>query len=183
MIQQPLSTTLFPPPGGNVFDQENGYGDPLFVSCWLVSGLDAVPHRGRRCGLTLAHDAAGVGTSHIEVAHFQVVRCCFGRRNVDAKEHCTLVLLHEVSNFGGIALRGRCASADREQFEIAVVLEADDGIGETSGEMAALANCEPKLFVVVLGLGEVTNSNADVIDAPPCPRSVWVGVWTLFALG
>ncbi|MGA2482923.1 MAG: hypothetical protein ABSF92_07395 [Candidatus Acidiferrales bacterium] len=36
--------------------------------------------------------------------------------------------------------------------------------------MATLANFEPKLFVVVLGSGEVTHSNTDVINAPALPE-------------
>jgi len=82
----------------------------------------------------------------------------------------SLVLLQEISEHGGHALLDRRASADREQFEVAVFFERDDGIGNTSGEVATLANLEPKLFVVALGLGEVTDSHADVIDAPTLPE-------------
>jgi hypothetical protein len=59
---------------------------------------------------------------------------------------------------------------DCKQFEVAVFLERDDGIENTSGNVATLADFEPKLFVVVLGLGHVTDSHADVIDAPPLPE-------------
>jgi len=49
-------------------------------------------------------------------------------------------------------------------------LETYDGIGNTIGEVSTLADFETKLFVIVLGLGEVTYSNPDVIDAPPLPE-------------
>jgi hypothetical protein len=77
-----------------------------------------------------------VGASHIEVVSFQVVRRCFGRRDVDAKEHSSFVPLQEIGDLGGITFRDRRASADREQFEIAIVLETDDGIGKASRKVA-----------------------------------------------
>jgi hypothetical protein len=79
------------------------------------------------------------------------------------------VLRHELSDLGGVAMCDRRASAEREQFEIGVSLETDAAIGKTSGKVATLADFETKLFVVVLGLGKVTDSNTDVIDTPPLP--------------
>ena len=60
-------------------------------------------------------------------------------------------------------------SADREQFQIAVVLETDGAIGKASGKVSPHADLETKLFVVVSGLSEVTNSDTDMIDAPSVP--------------
>src|SRR5271168_750644 len=168
MIHLPCGTTLFSPFGGSIFEEEDGQDDSFLARCWLVSRAHAVPHRRKKCGLTLLQVTSGNGARRVEVASFQVVCRCFGGRNLNAKEHRTFLLLQETSDHGGHA--NGCASADCKQFEVAVFLERDDGIGNTSGKVATLADFEPKLFEIVLGLGHVTDSHADVIDAPPFPE-------------
>jgi hypothetical protein len=76
------------------------------------------------------------------------------------------MLLHEISNLGGVALGSSIGLRffDGKEFEVGLVFEINDTIENTSGKVPAFADLETKLFLITLCFRQVSNCHTHVID-------------------